>query len=307
MTNEPLIKPIVTINDIASPTPPGYKTATGTIRYGFTNDFMFRSVLEANPLALKGLICSMLHLQPEEICSITIKNPFMLGESVADKDSIMDIRILLNNQTYINLEMQIATETFWPERSLTYLCKSFLNLQKGESYSKVRPAIHIGFLDYDLFPEAPEFYATYHMANDVTHQIYTGKFTLSVLSLNQAELATEEDKKYDIDYWAKLFKATTWEELRMIAEHNPHLEEAAKTVYQMSDDEQIRELCFAREEHQRIMTGYIEEVEEAKAALAAKETELVDTQDKLADTQNKLADALNEIKRLKKQLQQPKN
>ena len=151
----------------------------------------------------------MLHLNPEDIYSITIKNPFMLGESVSEKDSIMDIRVFLNNQTYLNLEMQLALEAFWPDRSLTYLCKSFLNLAKGEPYSKIRPAIHIGFLDYDLFPDNPEFYATYHLANDTTHQIYTRKFTLSVLSLNQTELATEDDKKYGIDYWAKLFKATT--------------------------------------------------------------------------------------------------
>lgn len=106
--------------------------------------------------------------------------------------------------------MQIVKEEAWPERSLTYLCDIFKNLEKGEPYSHVRPAIHIGLLDYDLFPEEPEFYATYHLANDVTHRIYTSKFSLSVLSLNRTELATAEDKKYGIDYWAKLFKATTW-------------------------------------------------------------------------------------------------
>ena len=31
-------------------------------------------------------------------------------------------------------------------------------------------------------------------------------------------LATKEDKKWHIDEWARLFKATTWEELKMIAE-----------------------------------------------------------------------------------------
>ena len=55
----------------------------------------------------------------------------------------------------------------------------------NESYDVVRPAIHIVLLNYDLFPKEPEFYATYHLANDVTHKIYTGKFTLSVPSLNE--------------------------------------------------------------------------------------------------------------------------
>lgn len=30
--------------------------------------------------------------------------------------------------------------------------------------------------------------------------------------LNKEEFATKEDKAYGIDYWAKLFKSTTWEE-----------------------------------------------------------------------------------------------
>ena len=47
--------------------------------------------------------------------------------------------------------------------------------------------------------------------NNNQHYIYNDNFTLNVLDLNQIELATEEDKAYKIDYWAKLFKAKTWE------------------------------------------------------------------------------------------------
>ena len=40
-------------------------------------------------------------------------------------------------------------------------------------------------------------------------QIYSDKLTLYVLQLNKEEYATDEDKSYGIDYWARLFKATT--------------------------------------------------------------------------------------------------
>lgn len=76
------------------------------------------------------------------------------------------------------------------------------------------PAVQIGILDYTLFPDAPEFYATYRLMNVKTHKIYSDKLCLSVLDLKHIELATEEDKAYQIDYWARLFKATTWKELR---------------------------------------------------------------------------------------------
>lgn len=112
-------------------------------------------------------------------------------------------------------------------------------------------AIYIGILDFTLFREIPEFYACYKLMNEKNHHIYSDKFQLRVLELNQVELATEEDQKYQIDRWAKLFKATTWEDLRMIAEKDEYMSEAAAEMYKMNEDEIIREQCLAREEYYR--------------------------------------------------------
>lgn len=37
-------------------------------------------------------------------------------------------------------------------------------------------------------------------------------FVANLFILYQIELATDEDKAYQIDYWARLFKAKTWED-----------------------------------------------------------------------------------------------
>lgn len=58
-----------------------YLNATGPIRYGMTNDCMFRTVLQRNNYVLKGLICSLLYLKPESITSVEITNPIELGET----------------------------------------------------------------------------------------------------------------------------------------------------------------------------------------------------------------------------------
>lgn len=60
------------------------------------------------------------------------------------------------------------------------------------------------------------------------YTIYSDKLRLSVLDLTHINLATEEDKQYQIDYWASLFKATTWEELKMLAEKNESIAEATE-------------------------------------------------------------------------------
>ena len=115
----------------------------------------------------------------------------------------------------------------------------------------VLPAIHIGFLNFTLHPLHPEFYATYQMLNVKNHLLYSDKFTLSVVDLNHIELATEQDKAYGIDYWAALFKAKTWEELRMLAKNNEALQEAATNLYIANSDEIVRQQCRAREDAER--------------------------------------------------------
>ena len=72
-----------------------------------------------------------------------------------------------------------------------------------------------------------------------------------MVNLTQTELATEEDKANRIDYWARLFKAKTWEDLKMLAQNNEYLEEAANSIYQANAKEIVRQQCRAREDAER--------------------------------------------------------
>lgn len=163
--------------------------AHGLIPYGMTNDYMFRAVLQASQKALRGLICSLLHLPEGEVLSVRITNPIILGRAAGTKEFRLDISILLNDHTFLNLEMQVANRLNWPDRSLSYLCRSFDRLSRGQDYQAVQPAIHIGFLDYTLFEECPEFYATYKLQNVKNHKIYSDNFVLGVVDLSRIDLA----------------------------------------------------------------------------------------------------------------------
>lgn len=266
-----------------------FQNATGKIDYTLMNDYMFRAVLQENEIVLKGLISSLLHLPSGAIQSTTILNPIELGKTFNDKTFVLDIKVLLNDETIINLEMQVAKQDFWTNRSLSYLCSIFQNLESGDDYSNVKPAYHIGILDFSPFPDYPEFYATNQMINVKKHYIYNGNFTLNVLDLNQIHLATEEDKAYKIDYWAKLFKAKTWEELRMLAQKDNAFKETCETVYKLNQNEEVRYLCEMREEGQRILRTYEsllkmkdEKLAETAAALAEKDAMIATLQAQLA-------------------------
>ena len=237
-------------------------SATGPIAIRMTNDYLFRALLQRNNKVLRGLICALLHLKPEQVQSAVITNPIELGSAIDEKTFILDVKVILNNNIIINLEMQVINEYNWPERSLSYLCRAFNNLNPGEDYHKVKSVVQIGLLDFSLFPKHPEFYATYQFLNIKNHTVYSDKLRLSVVDLTHMELATEEDRLYHIDKWAALFKATTWEEIKMYAQKDEYIREASNTIYQLSQDENVRLQCEAREDYyrrQRSVQHYIEE------------------------------------------------
>lgn len=238
------------------------QNATGKIDYPLTNDYMFRAVLQKNMKVLKGLSAALLHLRAEDILSAEILNSIELGESLNAKTFVLDVKVLLNNSMIINLEMQVINQDFWKDRSLSYLCSIFSNLKKGDNFSKVMPAYHIGIVDFSPFPDYPEFYATHKMTNLKKHYIYNDKFTLNVLDLNRIELATDEDKAYQIDYWARLFKAKTWEDLKMIAQRNEIFKETCDAVFTLNQDDKVRYWCEAVEEGKRIERTYQAEIAE---------------------------------------------
>jgi len=217
--------------------------ASGEIAYCPTNNYMFQALFQENTEALTNLVCSVLHWSHNHVKSIQITNPITLGKYIENKTFILDIKILMNDDTIINLEMQLNNYNNWPERSLGYLCRNFDNLNKGNNYTTVKSAIHIGFLNFTLFPNLPEFHATYKIQNIKNHNIYTDKFILHVIELNSIDLATKEDCDYEIDKWASFFKAKTWEDIRMLINENPALQSAGETLYQLNMNDQLRETC----------------------------------------------------------------
>ena len=280
--------------------------ATGELRYRLTNDYFFHVVFQSNPKALTGLCASLLHLEPTEITSVEVLNPIELGKTIADKDFILDLKVCLNDNRIINFEMQVEDEGDWQEHSLSYLCRTFDQLAKGQAYIDVKPVYHIGFLDFDLKGFEPEFYATYKLMNLRNQKIYSDNFTLSVVNLKQIDKATEEDRKYGIDHWAQLFKATTWEAIKMLAAKNEYLAEASETMLQSYHDACVRTHYEALEEGRLRRRGLEIRLERAEAqlqekdnALQAKDNALLAKDNELLATQNTLLEKEAEITRLK--------
>ena len=188
------------------------------------------------------------------------------------------------------------------------------NMTNNYMYEDALPAIHIGFTDFTMCPEAPEFYATHMLLNIKNNRIYSDKFVLSVVDLTKIDLATEEDKEYKIDYWARIFKAKTWEELKTYMKKDECIDETIYSLYQANADEIIRERCLAREDAERrertykkFYQQYKEDYERAmveNAALQADKDALQADKDALQVNNVVLQKNIDDMKALIKELQE---
>lgn len=69
----------------------------------------------------------------------------------------------------------------------------------------------------------------------------------------------------------------------MLAKNNKYIKEASETIYQLTQDEQIREQCEAREDYYRRMQGMDDMLAEMDAALAEKSAALAEKDNALAE------------------------
>ena len=144
------------------------------------------------------------------------------------------------------------------------------------------------------------------MMNVQKHYIYNDKFMLNVLKLKQIELATDEDKQWKLDYWARLFQSKTWEELKMLAQQNDVFMETCETIFQKNQDEKVRYWCEAREEAERIARSvkrdYENQLAEKDSIIIEKDNTITDMGNTIVEKDNALTEKDNTIAEMRAQI-----
>ena len=167
---------------------------TGELPVKMTNDYLFRALLQSDNRALRALLASLFHMDYEEVTSAEITNPILLGEALGDKTFILDVKVEMLERGIIDLEMQVVRTPGWTERSVSYICRSFDQLNHGMVYMEAKPVHQIAFCDFTLFKDHPEFFSTYKLMNVRNPgRIYTDKLIISNVDLTRPDLATEDD------------------------------------------------------------------------------------------------------------------
>ena len=127
-----------------------------------------------------------------------------------------------------------------------------------------------------------------------------------MIELNHIELATEEDRRYGIDKWAAFFKIKTWEELKAMAATNQYMQSAADTIFELSSDENIRELCRRRAEYEadeRHNARNVAIIAEQKSIIAQQKSDIAEKESTIARQKSVIAQQQAEYEQLLAELQ----
>ncbi|SCJ44893.1 PD-(D/E)XK nuclease family transposase [uncultured Eubacterium sp.] len=221
-------------------------TSDEKITVKLTNNYAFQKIFK-NTKIVKGFLMALLDLKEYEIKKIEITDPFTLGKNNEEKEGILDIKLILNQNRKINIEMQNTYQDDWTERSLFYNCRMFTDgFQKGHPYGELPPCIHVGILSFNQMI-SPNYYHKISLMDEKTKEIYSRKFQFHMLELKKLENVKEKQKRKPLYQWAKLIAAQTWEELEQESKGNKYMERALEEMIKISQDEKERYL-YLREE-----------------------------------------------------------
>lgn len=210
-----------------------------------TVDFCFKELMESERVR-RGFIAAVLHVLPEDIKTTTIMPSNLRKGHKDEKLGILDIRIIMQNKTQIDIEMQVGPFECWPERTLFYLSKMYTSqIESGDPYSTLAKCIHIGILNHIIYPEWQGFHSCFHIREDMRGSLYTDKLEFHVIELPKMKNMGEPQD--ELQQWVRFLNGKRKEDFMEMASKNEYIEDAYNILKNISADEMKRLEYEARE------------------------------------------------------------
>lgn len=224
------------------------------------NDFCFKELM-ADEYIRRGFIAAVLGCGPDQVAGSVLLPTHLRRSGEEDKLGILDVLARLRDGTLLNMEIQIICYKDWPDRSLFYTGKNLVGqLKKGEPYGKLHKCVHIGILDFCLYPESNEYFTEFYLMDIKEHKRYTEK--LEIYTLELPKIKGQWFPESDIWQWG-MFLNGEEEEIEMLAKNNPYINEAYEELKRLSADEEKRLEYEAREkairDHVSLIYSYTQE------------------------------------------------
>ena len=233
-----------------------------------TNDYLFKRIFakKGNESILKDLLNAILQI---EIKSIEVMADSNLEKEIeSNKLGILDIKAKIDNDTIIDIEIQVINQYNMIERTLFYWAGLYYNvLQKGENYKQIKRVVAINILDYDEFEEGP-YHEIAKLRREYKYKMLTDKIEIHFIQISKFK-RQRKDLETKLDMWMYFIGQIGDKEVKYAMSKNKEIKKAQEEYEYLTGEESERRIAFLREKAIRdeasiYDAGYYKGIEQGK-------------------------------------------
>ena len=227
------------------------KTLKEVLRIKLLNiktDYVFKRVFGhiGNEDITKNFLSCILR---QEVSNIELeKNTILEKDLIDDKIGILDIKAEINNNTNVDIEMQIIDKKNSAQRILFYCAKLFTkSLKSGKDYNSLKKSISILIADYelDILKEIPQYITKWNFREeDYSKIVLTDIMEIYIIELGKFKKFQNSEKYKKLDSWIKFIESS-----EVVDMSNKEIIKAKEVLEEISQDEHERYLAELREKY----------------------------------------------------------
>jgi predicted transposase/invertase (TIGR01784 family) len=211
-----------------------------------------------------------------EVSEVLITNPEIPKDSADAKGNIMDINAIVNGTTQVNIEMQIVYQAHYMKRTQFNLARLYESqIGSGDNYADLKPTIAINIVvggNYKLPKE--KWHTSYSFKEDeLNTPLPDGMMEIHFIELQKMQKLGVIDESDLLTKWVLFLNAKSLEEMRIIAKHEPAIQEALMIVEEILKNEEERRIYESRQKFIRDQLTTQREYERRVAAAEKKAVE----------------------------------
>lgn len=241
-------------------------------RLPLTSDYVFKRVFakDENNSMLKDFLEAILD---RKINKVVVKNPEIPKNLADERIGILDLKLDIDEDKVIDVEMQMRDEHNMKERSGVYLSKLVAEqLKAKQPYLEVKKVIAINLLNFDLFQrnsyhsiarmkfEKSTPQAFVNIGYDKEEEIATDVFEMHFIELPKF-IKKNPTCKTKLEQWLWLLVGSNEEMVKMAVEENEEIKKTVEVLDELSMSEEERALYEYRE---KALLDYIDAMDYAK-------------------------------------------
>ena len=231
-------------------------------RLSVKRDIVFKRIFahKGNEEFLTEFLSSLLNIK---IKNIEIMHDIHLEKDIEDdKLGIIDVRAVINDNSIINIEIQLRNEFNIIERSTFYGSKLISDqLRKNDLYKDLKPVIVICILDYNFFPFEEYINDTVMVLNK--HRKFDVNENMKYYYIELPKFRkTNYNRESIINQWLTFIDSENSKELEEIMKKNNTIKKANDELEYLEGDEAFKRKVELREKYERDLASALYNREE---------------------------------------------